>query len=143
MGRRERRKEKGKDKYSPNNSDTCTCTLHCPVSPPSLPRVFVHFVIHIRQAFVGFTAGTGRSWAKHDVLSWYWCHNDGAGLGQEGADRTLHASPTLTVPRLDRDTTTNILCTRSPFGTSGLASTPVTTTLRAEKFRCVFKDYMQ
>ncbi|CAM9964606.1 unnamed protein product, partial [Pylaiella littoralis] len=37
------------------------------------------------QAYVGFTAGTGRSWAKHDVLAWYWCHNDGGGL-QEGGD---------------------------------------------------------
>lgn len=33
----------------------------------------------ILQAFVGFTAGTGRAWAKHDVLAWYWCHNDGGG----------------------------------------------------------------
>ncbi|CAM9157676.1 unnamed protein product [Laminaria digitata] len=37
------------------------------------------------KAFVGFTAGTGRAWAKHDVLAWYWCHNDGGVLGQEGA----------------------------------------------------------
>ena len=35
--------------------------------------------LHV-QAYVGFTAATGRSWAKHDVLSWYWCHNDGGGL---------------------------------------------------------------
>jgi hypothetical protein len=25
------------------------------------------------QAFVGFTAATGRSWQKHDILDWYWC----------------------------------------------------------------------
>lgn len=37
------------------------------------------------KAFVGFTAGTGRSWAKHDVLSWYWCHNDGGSPEEEGA----------------------------------------------------------
>ncbi|CAN0396581.1 unnamed protein product, partial [Discosporangium mesarthrocarpum] len=30
-------------------------------------------------AYVGFTSGTGRAWAKHDLLSWYWCHNDGSG----------------------------------------------------------------
>lgn len=24
--------------------------------------------------YVGFTAGTGRAWAKHDILSWYWCN---------------------------------------------------------------------
>ncbi|CAM9212124.1 unnamed protein product, partial [Choristocarpus tenellus] len=32
------------------------------------------------QAYVGFTSSTGRAWAKHDIISWYWCHNDG---GQE------------------------------------------------------------
>jgi hypothetical protein len=24
--------------------------------------------------YAGFTASTGRAWAKHDILSWYWCH---------------------------------------------------------------------
>ncbi|CAM9680470.1 unnamed protein product, partial [Chrysoparadoxa australica] len=32
-------------------------------------------------AFVGFTAGTGRAWAKHDVLSWYWCHEGSTECG--------------------------------------------------------------
>lgn len=59
--------------------------LFCFTAPP--PTLFC---THVGQAFVGFTAGTGRSWAKHDVLSWYWCHNDGAGLGQEGVDRVLY-----------------------------------------------------
>eukprot|EP00752_Nemacystus_decipiens_P015593 g13916.t1 len=42
------------------------------------------------QAYVGFTSATGRSWAKHDVLAWYWCHNDGGGLekGQDDADQS-------------------------------------------------------
>jgi hypothetical protein len=26
--------------------------------------------------YAGFTAATGRAWAKHDVLSWYWCHEN-------------------------------------------------------------------
>jgi hypothetical protein len=26
-------------------------------------------------AFPGFTASTGRSWEKHDILSWYCCEN--------------------------------------------------------------------
>lgn len=25
------------------------------------------------QAFIGFTAATGRAWQKHDILDWYWC----------------------------------------------------------------------
>lgn len=42
------------------------------------------------QAFVGFTAGTGRSWAKHDILAWYWCHNDGGKPeGEEGAAKII------------------------------------------------------
>eukprot|EP00611_Tribonema_gayanum_P001437 TRINITY_DN1103_c0_g1_i2.p1 TRINITY_DN1103_c0_g1~~TRINITY_DN1103_c0_g1_i2.p1 ORF type:complete len:313 (-),score=78.23 TRINITY_DN1103_c0_g1_i2:442-1380(-) len=26
--------------------------------------------------YVGFTAATGRAWAKHDIISWYWCHQN-------------------------------------------------------------------
>eukprot|EP00903_Cladosiphon_okamuranus_P010242 g9699.t2 len=46
------------------------------------------------QAYVGFTSATGRSWAKHDVLAWYWCHNDGGGLekGQNVSDESSDES---------------------------------------------------
>lgn len=48
-----------------------------------MPLVPAAVTIYVVQAYVGFTSATGRSWAKHDVLAWYWCHNDGGGL-QEG-----------------------------------------------------------
>jgi len=32
------------------------------------------------RAFVGFTAGTGRAWQKHDVLDWYFCELPGCPL---------------------------------------------------------------
>lgn len=28
------------------------------------------------QAYIGFTASTGKNWQKHDILEWYWCDSD-------------------------------------------------------------------
>ena len=49
---------------------------------------------------MGFTASTGRAWAKHDVLAWYWCHNDGGGPEKEGASESTKSGWKLNTPQL-------------------------------------------
>lgn len=43
------------------------------------------------RAYVGFTAATGDSWAKHDLLDWYWCTAPASNCTVLWGDRDLLA----------------------------------------------------
>lgn len=55
----------------------------------------------VDQAYVGFTASTGRFFEKHDILSWYWCDQEPCEKASQ-ADFKYHHSSNFSTATLRR-----------------------------------------
>ena len=64
----------------------------------------------VDNAYVGFTASTGKYFEKHDVLNWYWCDQEPCAKAAE-ADFHFHHESNFSTTNLRRFT--------SEFGSSG------------------------
>ena len=64
----------------------------------------------VDNAYVGFTASTGKYFEKHDILNWYWCDQEPCAMAVE-ADFHFHHESNFSTANLRRFT--------SEFGSSG------------------------